>query len=727
MATEIESRYLVPDRIVFDKLLKLETLGDYILQPQGKLRLCDRYLDTKGRALFRQGWACRLRSQEGEWLLTIKGPRNAQGAVVSRPEWEISLPGRIENVGEWPAGPIRDRVRELSGNLPLRPIVTIKQTRHRYLLSHAARPVAELALDIVRLSDGGARQQYYMLECELLESGQPTDLQRLDAILVREFYLVPETRSKLQHALQFVELGALPGAEQAQSPQPMSVEDLQRRYDADAARAARVAEAACLLYDRLAAIHQLPESERELLRVAALLHNIGEAGNPKNPHLAGRDILLRQPVAGLDAEDQRVVAAAVYLQRKKITPQRIEEAFPEGLAPQQRRQALAIAALLRLANLFDAPAPQGTRIHAIEVSDAAIQVTLVGPRAAREAKRAVARSDLWGELYGTLPIWRPLQTAAGQPVPASVGVPPCKTIGIEPSDTIHNAVCKVLRFHFNRMLEHEAGARQGKDPEEVHDMRVATRRMRSVFSLFGPYLTGPQAVACENELRRLGFVLGGVRDMDVALEKLREYMSTFPPPQRRDLFPLLSAWRARRRMARRRLIGYLNGLSYRHFVRNFDAMIASSHDLNPQPGAEAEKTAMDMVPRYIHVRWQVVKAYGAILDGAPIELLHALRIDAKRLRYTLEFFADILPAEAVSLIPEVVALQDHLGALHDEAVTVQMINDQLAQDASLSANEGIVAYREACRQEMARLLGAFPDVWAHFTRELAKLPKVLAI
>lgn len=726
MATEIESRYLVPDRIIFDKLLKLEALGGYTLQPQGKLKLCDRYLDTKGRALLRQGWACRLRSQEGAWLLTVKGPRNAQGAVMSRPEWEVSLPGRIESVSEWPVGPIRDRVRELSGNLPLRPIATIKQTRHRFLLSQAARPVAELALDVVRLSDGGARQQYYMLECELLETGQPSDLQQLHEILVRQYYLIPETRSKLQHALEFVELGTLPDAEQAQAPRPMSVEDLQRRYDADAARAARVTEAACLLFERLLPIHQLPETGRELLRMAALLYNIGEAGGRGNAHAVGRDILLRQPIAGLDTEDQRVVAAAIYLQRKKITPQRIEEAFPQALSPQQRREALAIAALLRLASLFDAPAPRGTRIQAVEVGDAAIQITLAGPRAARDVKRAGARSDLWGNLYGTIPIWRALEPLPEPSAQATVGAPR-KTIGIEPQDSVADAVRKVLRFHFNRMLEHEEGARQGKDPEEVHDMRVATRRMRSVFSLLGPYLTGPQAIACRNGLRRLGQLLGAVRDMDVALIKLREYVEALPPAQRRDHGPLFAAWRAQRRVARHRLIGYLSSLSYRRFVQDLEALIQSAHDAQPRPDAATEQPVVTMAPRYIHVRWQVTKAYGAILEDAPIELLHALRIDAKRLRYMLEFFADVLPAEAVSLIPEVIALQDHLGALQDAAVTGRMIDDLLAQHADLSSHGGIGAYRQVCRQEMARLLATFPDAWARFMRELSPLPRILSV
>lgn len=165
MTSEVESRYMVPSRTLFQRLTKLEALGRYAIQPRGTIKVIDYYLDTKGRALLHQGWACRLRSQAATWTLTLKGPKSLQGAVVSRPEWEILLQERVEDVTGWPRGPIRAQVEELTGGLPLRHLLNIRQTRHRSLLLSGSRHVAELSLDVVRVFADGVRRRSYMLEC----------------------------------------------------------------------------------------------------------------------------------------------------------------------------------------------------------------------------------------------------------------------------------------------------------------------------------------------------------------------------------------------------------------------------------------------------------------------------------------------------------------------------------------------------------------------------------
>ena len=53
------------------------------------------------------------------------------------------------------------------------------------------------------------------------------------------------------------------------------------------------------------------------------------------------------------------------------------------------------------------------------------------------------------------------------------------------------AARKTLLFHFERMLKHEPGTREGEDAEELHDMRVATRRMRAALRVFDGYIDAP--------------------------------------------------------------------------------------------------------------------------------------------------------------------------------------------------------------------------------------------
>ena len=711
MNMEIESRYVVPDRLLFSKLLKLERLGPYTLRPHRSLKIVDHYLDTRGRALLRQGWACRLRSQNSHWGITLKGPKTLHGPVMARTELEVSLPERIENVARWPKGPLRKQVVELVGGLPMGRLLTIRQTRHCFLVFAGSRQVGELSLDIVRVSGSDMRHKSYMLECELLEGGKVADLERLDTFLVGGYGLIPEPRSKLQRALELIERGGSLEEITAPRPSPMSIEALCRRYDVELAQATYVADLADQLYEFLLPLHQLEESRRSLLRTAALLYNIGESSQHVRRHIIGRDILLRQPIEGLTEDEQRIVAAATYLHRKKVTPERIEEVLPTSLSPQLRREALTIAALLRFASAFDSAETQDTRIQDVRSLDGTTRIILAGPKADQVAERAQGRSGIWDMIFDTSLQW--LAQGDSTDEQAEAGVPQ-KDIGLHSSDTMREAARKVLGFHFERMLQHEQGTILGKDPEELHDVRVATRRMRSALRLFGAYVTGALVAECNDGLRRLARILGDVRDMDVAIEGAKTHLASLPSPREQNLDPLLRAWRARRRPARRRLLRYLRGQTYQDFLISFRALLDAL--ATPYPSASEADTVGHVVPPFIYVDWRVVHAYDAVLDRAPIELLHALRIDCKRLRYIMEFFREVLPKKMVGIIDEVIDIQDHLGELHDAAVTIDMLDDFVAGSQDTAALEAVTVYREACQEQMSHLLGGFPKAWKRFSR-----------
>ena len=200
MANEVEARYLIPDQLLFDRLLQLEDLGPWSFRNRDTVRVTDCYLDTPGKALLHQGWACRLRSQGDTWVVTLKGPKEMEGPVVTRPEYEITLRNRVEDVTRWPRSKVRSLVTELTGGLPLRRLVTIKQIRHRAILRDDLRPLAEISLDEVSTLAQDLHHQSLILECELRE-GKAHDLQRLDELLVEQYALVPESRSKLHRAL----------------------------------------------------------------------------------------------------------------------------------------------------------------------------------------------------------------------------------------------------------------------------------------------------------------------------------------------------------------------------------------------------------------------------------------------------------------------------------------------------------------------------------------------
>jgi len=289
-----------------------------------------------------------------------------------------------------------------------------------------------------------------------------------------------------------------------------------------------------------------------------------------------------------------------------------------------------------------------------------------------------------------------------------------KSPGIRRSDTVEVAARKILRFHLERMLAHEEGTRLGQDPEELHDMRVAIRRMRSALRLFGLYLDMPLLRECQEQLREAGTILGDVRDMDVALERAHAYLAELPAEAQHDLDPLLETWRARRRERRQHMNDYLQSIAYVGLVQALRSLVTTLGATGEQSGDAP--VVKRIAPQHIYLGWEFVRAYDRVVDQAPLEIWHALRIDCKRLRYTLEAFQEILPARVSAAIPRVTAVQDYLGNLRDAQLAVGRVDEFLLGKPDQAEWRGIVVYREKERATMIKLQQGFPAVWRRFSR-----------
>ena len=294
--------------------------------------------------------------------------------------------------------------------------------------------------------------------------------------------------------------------------------------------------------------------------------------------------------------------------------------------------------------------------------------------------------------------------------------------GLVSSDSMAEAGRKILRFHFLRMLDCEAGARAGQDIERLHDMRVATRRLRAAFDLFGSYYAPEVTASLVKGLRRIGRALGAVRDLDVFLEKAGAYLATLPEGERSSLDPLLASWQAKREEARRQLLALLDSPRYQSFCRAFDLFTATpGMGAANDEGAQPTPTLLAHVaPMLIYQRLAEVRAFAPLLAAAPVTLLHRLRIACKRLRYTLEFFEEALGSEVKEVIKEVVAMQDHLGSLQDTVIAADLLRGFLNEWAERQKSDGAVQqvdihgvtqYLAVKQAEQFELLRAFPAAW----------------
>ena len=103
-----------------------------------------------------------------------------------------------------------------------------------------------------------------------------------------------------------------------------------------------------------------------------------------------------------------------------------------------------------------------------------------------------------------------------------------KSPGVLADDHIAEAARKVLRFHLARMVAREAGTREGEDSEELHAMRVATRRQRAAWRVFGDAFDAKRTARHRKRLRLVAADLGAVRDLDVLIESIEAYQANQP-------------------------------------------------------------------------------------------------------------------------------------------------------------------------------------------------------
>jgi CHAD domain-containing protein len=226
-----------------------------------------------------------------------------------------------------------------------------------------------------------------------------------------------------------------------------------------------------------------------------------------------------------------------------------------------------------------------------------------------------------------------------------------------------------------------------------------------------------------------------VRDLDVFWEKTQRYLDGLPSGQQVDLEPLRVVWAAERERARERMLVYLDSDRYSRFRERFGEFLqkpgAGARPVVSQQDEPLPHRLRHVVPVAVYQRLAAVRAYDEWVTGpdVPLERLHQLRIAAKGLRYTVEYFREVLGSESKTLIDEVKALQDHLGDLQDAVVASNLLRDFLTwgtwgrartkkEKESRSAEPviapGVAAYLAAKQTELQRLVRTFPQVWAQF-------------
>jgi CHAD domain-containing protein len=240
----------------------------------------------------------------------------------------------------------------------------------------------------------------------------------------------------------------------------------------------------------------------------------------------------------------------------------------------------------------------------------------------------------------------------------------------------------VLRRQFATMRAHEAGSRLGEDLEEVHDMRVATRRMRAAIKLFQDALP-ERARWARDELKWVTGALGDVRDLDVQLEQIEEWSEGADEEGREALSRTGKALERQREEARGRLIEALDSARYERLESSFAAMLKLGPTREvipgggPDPRSKADEPVLSAGPDLLSHRYRKwCKLAEGIDEGSEPEDFHELRKEGKRLRYALEFFTPVYGEETTAgLIRALKTLQDDLGRHQDAIVATERLRE----------------------------------------------------
>jgi CHAD domain-containing protein len=277
-----------------------------------------------------------------------------------------------------------------------------------------------------------------------------------------------------------------------------------------------------------------------------------------------------------------------------------------------------------------------------------------------------------------------------------------------------DAVRAAVAAGATRLLRHDPGVRIGDDPEDVHQARVATRRLRSALRTFRPLLDEDRVRSLREELRWAANLLGEVRDTDVLLGRLRAQSDRLPEPDRTAATLLLRRLETERDEARARL---LDGFRSERYLALVECLVGFAQ--TPPLTAAAAEPAPVVLPSLVAPTWRKLRdAVGDVdvADPRP-EQLHAVRIRAKRCRYAAEAVAPAVGKKAARLASAVADIQSLLGDHHDAHVAEGWLRD--AGNATGDVAQAVAAGELIAvqRLEAAEIERRWPALWKAAARK----------
>lgn len=292
---------------------------------------------------------------------------------------------------------------------------------------------------------------------------------------------------------------------------------------------------------------------------------------------------------------------------------------------------------------------------------------------------------------------------------------------LDPTMTVEAALLKIGRRCVAHLLQNEPAA-LARQPEGVHQMRVALRRLRSAIAAFNDLLPLEDRRWISAELRGLLRILGTARNLDVFAADLLP-QAKLRLAHDRGMGDLSAALESSRRIAYDRVRDAVQ--SKRHaagmlrLARWFEAGAWGSQSVT-RPDTGLAAPIGKLAPRLLDRRWRQLRRRSKGFAGQKPHQRHKLRIAAKKMRYTIELLESLFARrETEGFVKRLKRLQDDLGYNNDVRVAHQIVQDLSEQTPGgaaaeagarlLEFHEGTVAKGERkLRKRLRRLKQADP-------------------
>lgn len=243
--------------------------------------------------------------------------------------------------------------------------------------------------------------------------------------------------------------------------------------------------------------------------------------------------------------------------------------------------------------------------------------------------------------------------------------------------TLDEAITAIIASAITHFAANWPALRETQDPEAIHQMRVALRRLRSALAMFKRALPCPQFDDFRAEAQRIALVLGKARDYDIFRDLIRGPQAHYPDET--SFEPLLATLEQRRLTSYSQVLAMLDEPATTLFLLRMQGFLARrgwrsalSEESLPRLQEPARIFAAETLER-LHKR--SLKRGKGLVD-LPDADRHRLRIALKNLRYATEFFGELFVSEAVRPFVHAVAdLQDLLGANNDAVSAERLLHD----------------------------------------------------